>query len=400
MHIPIAAHARFVATGRCVAVGFTGGHLASRGGCHRYERVYFLLRRVLHQTKSVRGFNIPQPFVVCMTNGRDLDSAQAQEIEEQLFTVHRQQLPRHVPIPLPRQDFWQMVGALLSTLDVEIQTMVRKGSTDMRLQNLQKRQTNIRRIASELARKRMVAMMQHAATQSLRSGVNPNMAHELPSLDWQRHDPAEKAFYHALQLNVDRFKKEIDWQGMQQGILSELGSAPIAHAPGTMQLDAFVDEGAIAAQPPPDLAFEDPLPPLEAPEDDAEERLMEHADWGDEEAYLLADLANSNQENDAQKAQNNDGQKHGAAMELAPSSSPMNVMDMPPEEAPTSQVDPIDDANIHEINVRVRILETLAEPIVDDNGEALVLEAGDVHFLNDATASWLIDAGVAERAEL
>ena len=51
--------------------------------------------------------------------------------------------------------------------------MVRKGSIDMRLQNLQKRQTNIRRIASELARKRMVAMMQHAASQALRSGVNP-----------------------------------------------------------------------------------------------------------------------------------------------------------------------------------------------------------------------------------
>ena len=57
---------------------------------------------------------------------RDLDGAQAQEIEEQLFTTHRQQLPRHVPIPLPRQDFWEMVRALLSSLDLEIQEMVRK----------------------------------------------------------------------------------------------------------------------------------------------------------------------------------------------------------------------------------------------------------------------------------
>ena len=180
-----------------------------------------------------------------MTSARDLDSAQAQEIEEQLFTTHRQQLPRHVPIPLPRQDFWEMVRALLSTLDVDIQEMVRKGSTDMRLQNLQKRQTNIRRIASELARKRMVAMMQHVASQALRSGVNPSMAQELPSLDWQRHDPAEKAFYHALQLNVDRFKKEIDWQGMQQGLLGELRAPPRTHAPGTMQLDAFLGEGQL-----------------------------------------------------------------------------------------------------------------------------------------------------------
>ena len=207
-----------------------------------------------------------------MTPVRDLDGGQAQEIEEQLFTTHRQQLPRHVPVPLPRQDFWEMVRALLSSLDLEIQNMVRKGSIDMRLQNLQKRQTNIRRIASELARKRMVAMMQHAASQALRSGVNPGMNQELPSLDWQRHDPAEKAFYHALQLNVDRFKKEIDWQGMQQGLLGEIMMQPRTHAPGTMQLDAFVDEGTLTAGPPPDLAFEDTMEPLPQAEEDAEDK--------------------------------------------------------------------------------------------------------------------------------
>ena len=225
-----------------------------------------------------------------MTPVRDLDGRQAQEIEEQLFTTHRQQLQRHVPIPLPRQDFWVMVRALLSSLDLEIQDMVRKGSIDMRLQNLQKRQTNIRRIASELARKRMVAMMQHAASQSLRSGVNPNMAQELPQLDWQRHDPAEKAFYHALQLNVDRFKKEIDWQGMQQGLLGEIMMQPRTHAPGTMQLDAFTEEGKITQQPPPDLAFEDGLEPIEMMQDDLEDRLMGEASWMDEEAYMMSDM--------------------------------------------------------------------------------------------------------------
>jgi hypothetical protein len=358
----------------------------------------------------VREFNIRDLLVGDMTNGRDLNSAQAQEIEEQLFTVHRQQLPRHVPVPLPRQDFWPMVAALLSTLDVEIQTMVRKGSTDMRLQNLQKRQTNIRRIASELARKRMVAMMQHAASQSLRSGINPNMASELPSLDWQRHDPAEKAFYHALQLNVDRFKKEIDWQGMQQGILSEVITRPPAHAPGTMQLDAYVGEGTLSSQPPPDLAFEDELPPLEAVEDDVEERWMEDAEWSDEEAYLLADLEREDRPGDvpppskAPTAGNKHGaptagNKHGAALELAPSAAPMVPMDEPlpavkAEAAPEAQAEPAEE------HVRVRVLETLSEPIIDEAGDALVLEAGDVHFLDEATATWLIEAGVAERAPL
>lgn len=350
---------------------------------------------------SKRGFNIRHRFVSIMTNGRDLNSAQAQEIEEQLFSVHRQQLPRHMPIPLPRPDFWEMVAALLSTLDVEIQTMVRKGSTDMRLQNLQKRQTNIRRIASELARKRMVAMMQHAASQSLRSGVNPNMTHELPSLDWQRHDPAEKAFYHALQLNVDRFKKEIDWNGMQQGVLSELGGAepPIA-APGTMQLDAYVGEGSLSSQPPPALAFEDPLPPLPPVEDDDEERWMDDAEWVDEEAYMMADFANERAQpaSIAPTPLKQSGEKHGAAMELAPSSTPLETITDEPVRETEHEVNTTEQ-NIAD-HVRVRILETLPEPIMDDAGEALVLEAGDVHFLEESTASWLIDAGVAERADL
>ncbi len=345
------------------------------------------------------GFNIRHRLVRSMSTPRDLNSAQAQEIEEQLFSVHRQQLPRQVPIPLPRQDFWDMVGALLSTLDVQIQNMVRKGSTDMRLQNLQKRQTNIRRIASELARKRMVAMMQHAASQSLRSGVSPSMAQELPSLDWQRHDPAEKAFYHALQLNVDRFKKEIDWKGMQQGILSEVGERTVTHAPGTMQLDAFVGEGELSNRPPPDLAFEDPLPPLETKESD-EERWMDEADWVDEEAYLLADLDHREDGGEPRPTPvvkaDGSGQRHGAALELAPSTTPMPVIEAPDE----SKAELSDENASVGTNVRVRILETLSEPILDDAGEALTLEVGDVHVLDEATASWLIDAGVAERAEL
>jgi hypothetical protein len=30
----------------------------------------------------------------------------------------------------------------------------------------------------------------------------------------------------------------------------------------------------------------------------------------------------------------------------------------------------------------------------------MTLEAGDIHFLDNATATWLTDAGVAEKAEL
>ena len=172
-------------------------HLALRGGVVQYEGVSSLRREEDgHKSRSGRGFKSRHLHVHIMTPVRDLNGGQAQEIEEQLFTTHRQQLPRHVPVPLPRQDFWEMVRALLSSLDLEIQNMVRKGSIDMRLQNLQKRQTNIRRIASELARKRMVAMMQHAASQALRSGVNPGMGQdqELPRWIGSAMTPQKRRF--------------------------------------------------------------------------------------------------------------------------------------------------------------------------------------------------------------
>ncbi|MCH1537933.1 MAG: hypothetical protein L7S48_05950, partial [Candidatus Poseidonia sp.] len=104
--------------------------------------------------------------------------------------------------------------------------------------------------------------------------------------------------------------------------------------------------------------------------------------------------------------------KHGAAMELAPSTKPIEqISDEPPlplheekkqeEATPATSTTPAESGSEgRQENVRVRILETLDEPIIDDQGEELSLEAGDIHFLDEETAAWLVDVGVAERAEL
>ena len=115
----------------------------------------------------------------------------------------------------------------------------------------------------------------------------------------------------------------------------------------------------------------------------------------------------------APQHQGGTGAKHGAAMELAPSKEPMDVIeDILPEEEETVDRDApaevvaepeepsADGTEEMEENIRVRILETMPEPIMDSSGEPLSLEAGDVHFLDEATAAWLVDAGVAERAAL
>ena len=193
-----------------------------------------------------------------------LDKARAREIEEELFATRRQQASRHIPVPLPRQNFWEMVGKLLAGIDAEIQDMIMNGTTGLRLQNAQKRQANIRRIASELSRKRLVTMMQYLASQSLRTDSQLGTNQDLPPMDWARHDPAEKAFYTGIVTQMDRFKKLIDWDSMQKGILAEGMTERKKHSRGTMQLDSFIENPAgLTGQSPPELIIDDEEPEIE-----------------------------------------------------------------------------------------------------------------------------------------
>ena len=343
----------------------------------------------------------------------NLDSAQSREVEEQLFSTHRLQSTRHMPVPLPRQDFWAMVKQLLNTLDMEIQSMLMKGMTGMRLQNLQKRQANIRHIASELARKRTVAVVQHVASQSLRStSTQGSVNHELPALDWQRHDPAEKAFFHAVQIAMDRFKMEVDWSSMQNGLAGEAITLPQRHAPGTMQLDSFTDSN-ITSRPPPALAFEDDGPePLPEEGRDDEDR-MTPDEWPDLDEYIHADLDGAGSQPPATTAPNEEETmlafmgkqpegKHAAAMELAPSKNPaISLEDAFEPVAEDKPVEPEAASQEEEAAlVRIRVLMTSPEPILTASGESLELEAGDVHFVDQESADWLIESGVAEAAAL
>ncbi len=339
-----------------------------------------------------------------MSTPSDLDSAQSREVEEQLFATHRLQINRHVPVPLPRQDFWSVVHQLLRSLDSEIQNMLMKGMTGMRLQNLQKRQANIRLIASELARKRLVAFMQHVSSQSLRTSTQPGLiTQDLPALDWQRHDPAEKAIYHMMQVQIDRFKMEVDWNSMQNGIAGETTQGQTRHAPGTVQLDSFVETN-LTGSAPPDLAFEDRDLPAEALEStgDEEERFIDE-EWPDLDEYIHADLAEGapkNIESASQITPIDASEKHGAALELAPSkktSSPIEMFEM--EEQVVLET-PEEVVSVEPELERIRVLMASPEPIATKNGEELTLEEGDIHFVDSETAQWLIDSGVAEAAPL
>ena len=342
-------------------------------------------------------FKTRQLYQPMMTEDRYLDSAQAREIEEELFATRRQQSSRHVPVALPRPDFWQTVGKLLSDIDLDIQHMMMNGMTGIRLQNLQKRQANVRRIASELARKRLVAMMQHVASQSLRIASQPGMSQDLPPLDWQRHDPAEKAFYHGLQIQMDRFKKDIDWNSMQNGELTGNMIEKMVHSPGTMQLDSFVDQDiGLTGSPPPDLVFADEVSQQEIPQEIDEEDRFLVDQWPDIDEFAQGDLNENKPIEQIEKKSENQSNKHSAAMELAPSKESNNTIELDNLDIEENQDVHQEENSSDKDLIRIRVIESFPEPISVGDGEEILLEKEDVHYLDQDTANWLIESGVAE----
>jgi hypothetical protein len=92
-------------------------------------------------------------------------------------------------------------------------------------------------------------------------------------------------------------------------------------------------------------------------------------------------------------------------MELAPSKSSTisldEVFDTPAHEAVSEDIERSKEEPVVEATlIRIRVLMTSPEPILTASGESLALEAGDVHFVDQESADWLIESGVAEAAAL
>lgn len=338
--------------------------------------------------------------VVTMAERILLDDSVAREIEEQLFATLRQQTNRPVPVLLPHKDFWERVAQLLDTIEMKVHEIYRTRGPDLRLQNLQKRQANIRRTASDLARKRLVAMLQHAASTSLRSeGGLQNSAQELAALDWGRHDPAEREFYSNVIEQISRFKQNVGWKAMQHGLSSEGMPQSAILAAGTSQLDSFVEEaGGLTGQGPPQITVEDKLTPLVEEYVDEEEVLAKQDAYPELEGVSL-DQSSNEQSSEPMAS----GSTHAAASELAPSKEKeehdFNAWadaEAASTEEPVTEIEP---EIIEKPLLRIRVLQTMDEPIITIDGE-LSLEAGDVHFLEDNMANYLVSTGVAEIAEL
>ena len=206
-----------------------------------------------------------------------------------------------------------------------------------------------------------------------------------------------------MQVQIDRFKMEVDWSSMQNGIAGETIQGQTRHAPGTVQLDSFIETN-LTGSAPPDLAFEDREPPTEALNSpvDEEERFID-GEWPDLDEYIHADLvedASKKVEVVSEVKPVDSNVKHAAALELAPSKNASPRIEMFEMEGEVVLEKPEEVVSGEAVLDRIRVLMASPEPIATKNGEELTLEEGDIHFVDSETAQWLIDSGVAEAAPL
>jgi len=283
-----------------------------------------------------------------------LNSHQLIAVDKALMEISRKQRSSAVPIELPMANFWAAVGQLVSHLESELAETMRTEGPTAKAQ-LQTRKLGVTRTqVSDLTRHRLNAFTQHAILSNLlRSPEGDSMsdANGPGIIEWERHDPSERAFYSGIGHLVDKYKHEVSLNSLLRSSWDAPPSPPDTPS-HTAPLTEFVpgaeesneSEAKTAPQPQETAHWEDP-------DYDEEDRIREM------DAFP--------------------GIGTGAA---------------PPPEPPPAQ--PISEMR------RILVLQDMTEPIVTEDGSEITLTAGDIENCPSIIADTLIAAGMAEAADL
>ena len=299
------------------------------------------------------------------------------------------------PVQLPFSEFWSQSGDLLDHIEGELNKSVRIQGHTLRSHTASKRQANVRRALTELARKRLVALLNHAVTTNLRPEGDID-SQNIPSLDWNKHDSSEKQFYNQCVRLVESFKASIDWTEMHKG--AGVAESILEVESGTKQLDEFIKQpgGLTGRGPPPLEIIMKEEKNIEEFDEDEEERIARVEGYPE-----LMEMANQSQsEETPTHSEQPSFIPQGKEMTLDELISIAPASSSPPSEFENSDVQEPDESTLKSVELlRIRILESSEEPIITTEGE-IDLEAGDVHQLEQQIADYLIHAGVAEAAPL
>ena len=212
----------------------------------------------------------------------------------------------------------------------------------------------IRTCVSELTRLRLNACTQHAGLSNLLKspqGDAVNVAANFETMDWERHDPSERAYYSGVGHLVEKYKHEVSWNALLRGSSIEIPES--ANITGHAPLTEFIKLFEMISYATPDAVRTPPSGNWEDPEIDEEDRIRQ--------------------------------------IDAFPGRATGAVPPAPLEEPPAE-----DESGLR----RIRILKDLSDPIITEDGSEIVLTAGDVESCAAPIADTLIAAGFAEPAPL
>ena len=218
---------------------------------------------------------------------------------------------------------------------------------------LQTRRLGVARTSvSDLTRLRMNAFAQHAILSNLVKVPNGKQSqNQVPPLNWQRHDPSERIYYTSIERLVEKYKKDVSWDGMLHGGKPEIMNK--SNLGGNAILTEFNDSEEVETE----QTISAPVSPQEIwnePELDEEDRIRQMDEFPE---------------------------RATGAMSATSIESPNPI------------------GNISDMK-RIRMLQDLVDPIIDEDGTEIQLTAGEVVNFSSLMADTLIAAGFAESAEI
>ena len=273
------------------------------------------------------------------------------EVEKAVFEVSRKQKTQTIPVDLPRENFWSAVRQLLYHLDTECSETIRKEGGQTTKSQLQSRRLNtLRTCVNDTTRLRLNAFAQHAILSNLinKQAISHSSSRTLHKIDWKKHDPAERKFYNGMIDFTEKYKMDVQWDGLLNGPDNFIEEIEIAT--NHMNLQEFNGNEELDIKNTIPIKSKEINREWKDPEYDDEDRIREIEEF------------------------------------------PYQVSHVPPK----SELK-ILDRNSSELR-RIKIIKDLNDPIIAEDGTELLLNAGDIESCSLLVADTLIAAGLAEPA--
>lgn len=269
----------------------------------------------------------------------DLTPGELDRIEKAIFEIARQQRGKLVPVTLPFPDFWSRVGQLIIHLEQEIDDMRREGVGSARLSTATRRLSNIRTQLRNLANLRLNALTSNAVVDSLLGQGKDGSNKKGKSIDWSKMDVKERIFHSEVSIAVDKFRRVVSWN-LLMGIEEQIRNNPV----GVPELAVFedVESGELAPLPDPITKSSDNW---NDPDIDEEDRIR--------------------------------------------------AIDAGYFEAPAPPTPVANEPHL----VRVRIIQSSEDPIIDEDGQEISIIKGEFCECSRKMSETLISIGLAEHVD-